>query len=448
MTRSRPFLAALVAGCLCLPPAAAAQWNVVPKAALPAVPYWPTIDARREIALIPLIWSNDIDGGGGGCCAVGAASRARLGPSSLWLGLAFGTAPDAGALAGLELAAELESGTVGFRSLHGRSGLAAFYPISVFSDDSSLAGDRLGLGISTVWLYDDRYLATIPFFDCPSAAPAAPCEPVDTPYPWSAGQDNALVAELAWGRGEWRAPYLTASLGGGVKIAGGEHDYLRAELTAEVRGQLRRADWRIRVAGGWSSGDAPLQRRFLLYGADPVTRWLNPYLDVKGALFEDVPYFVPGGPHLRAYEATQPLVKRYIGALAEAGRAAESVSGFWGRLDGFVELAWTPAIPERLGPDAINASGSFIFDWRELPTGEDEAQGRFLARSLRVSEIWADAGVALTGGYRDVAVQISSPFWASEAAFANGPVGDGEKQAFAARWTLSILFYPQGRPGR
>lgn len=448
MIPSRPVLVALAACCLCSPLSAVAQWNVVPKAALPSIPYWWTIDSGRDMALVPLLWTNDIDGGSGGCCVIGLATRAGIGPRKLWLGLAFGTDPDAGAPAGLEIAAEIESGTVGFRSLHGRSGLAAFYPIRIFGADAVGRGSRLGLGISSVWLHDDRYLNTLPFFECPAQAPSAPCEQVDTPYPWSAGQDNALAAELTWGSGEWRAPYLNASFGAGVKAAGGDHDYARAELTAEVRGRASRADWRIRMAGGWSSGDAPLQRRFLLHGADPVTRWLNPYLDVKGGLFDDIPYFAPGGPHLRAYEATQPLVKRYVAALTEVGRAAASVSGFWGRLDGFFELAWTPAIPDRLGPEAINADGALIFDWRELPAGEDQAQGRFLARSLEVSEIWADAGVSLTGGFRNLAVQVSSPFWASEPAFASGPIGDGEKKAFAARWTLSVLFFPQGRPER
>ncbi len=448
MRRSWPFLLALIGYCQWSPAIAIAQWNVIPKAALPAMPYWWTIDSGRDIDLMPLVWTNDIDGGSSGCCAVGVASRARLGSSTLWLGLGFGTDPDAGALAGLELAAEIEAGAVGFRSLHGRSGLAAFYPIHLSAEEKPERASRLSLGVSTVWLYEDRYLETIPFFECPSQAPSAPCEQVDTPYPWSAGQDNALAAELVWGRGEWRAPYVTGSLGAGVKLAGGEHDYLRAELAAEVRGQLRRVDWRIRVAGGWSSGDAPLQRRFLLYGADPVTRWMNPYLDVKGALFGDLPYFVPGGPHLRAYEATQPLVKRYAGALTEISRAGETAAGFWGRLHGFLELAWMPGIPDRLGPDEINEGGALVFDWRELPAGEGRPLGRFLARSLEVSKIWADGGVGLTGGFRKIAVDVSFPFWASEPAFANEPIGDGEKKAFAPRWTLSISFFPLGRPQR
>ena len=115
-------------------------------------------------------------------------------------------------------------------------------------------------------------------------------------------------------------------------------------------------------------------------------------------------------------------------------------------MHGFLELAWTPGLPERLGPEAINESGALLFDWRELPAGEDRPLGRFFARSLEVSEIWADAGVGLTGGFRNIGVEISVPFWASEPAFANEPIGDGEKKAFAARWTLSISFFPQGRP--
>ncbi len=445
MSRLRSVLLALMGYGLWFPASADGQWSVIPKAALSAVPYWWTIDTGRGIGLIPLVWTNDIDGGSGGCCAVGAASRVRFGPNTLWLGLGFGTNPDAGALAGLEVAAEIEGGAVGFRSLHGRSGLAAFYPIRIAPDEESQQASRFSLGVSTVWLYDDRYLETIPFFECPTQAPSAPCEPVDAPYPWSDGQDNALAAELAWGRGEWRTPFLTGNLGVGLKVAGGEHDYLRAELAAEVQGQVRRADWRLRVAGGWSSGDAPLQRRFLLYGADPVSRWLNPYVDVRGALLGDIPYFVPGGPHLRAYEATQPLVKRYVAALADISRSGGTELGFWGRVHGFLELAWTPEIPDRLGPEEINESGALLFDWRELPAGEDRFLGRFLARSLEVSEIWADAGVALTGGFRKIAVDVSFPFWASEPAFANGPIGDGEKKAFAARWTLSVSFFPWGR---
>jgi hypothetical protein len=448
MSRWRPVLLTILGFGLWPPAVAVAQWNITPKAALPSVPYWWRLDSETDVGLLPLVWTNEIDGGSGGCCAIGAASRVGFGANTLWLGLGFGTEPDAGALAGLEIAAEIEGGAVGFRSLHGRSGLAAFYPIRIGADSEPARASRISLGASTVWLYDDRYLETIPFFECPAQAPSAPCESVDTPYPWSAGQDNAVAAELAGGRGEWRAPYLTGSLGLGLKVAGGEHGYLRAELAAEVQGQLRRADWRIRAAGGWSSGDAPLQRRFLLYGADPVSRWLNPYVDVKGALFEDISYFMPGGPHLRAYEATQPLVKQYAAALAEIGRSGATAVGFWGRVHGFLELAWTPGIPERLGPEAMNESGALLFDWRQLPAGEDQALGRFLARSLEVSEIWADAGVGLTGGFRNVAVEVSFPFWASEPAFANEPIGDGEKKAFAARWTLSVSFFPLGRPQR
>ncbi len=448
MSRWWSVLLALLSTALGSPGVTVAQWNVTPKAALPAVPYWWTIDSGRDISLVPLIWTNDIDGGSSGCCALGAASRVRFGSSTLWLGLGFGTSPDAGALAGLEVAAEIEGGAVGYRSLHGRSGLAAFYPVRLTPSEDSAQDSRLSLGVSTVWLYDDRYLETIPFFRCPAEAPSLPCESLDTPYPWSSGQDNAFAAELDWGRGEWSAPHLTGSLGVGVKVAGGEYDYLRAELVAEVEGQVRRADWRIRVAGGWASGNAPLQRRFLLHGADPVTRWLNPYLDVKGALFGDVPYFAPGGPHLRAYEATQPLVKRYAAALTEISRSGATASGFWGRVQGFLELAWTPGLPDRLGPEAINPSGAFLFDWRELPAGEDQPLGQFLARSLEVSEIWADAGIGLTGGFRKIAVAASFPFWASEPAFANEPIGGGEKKAFAARWTLSVSFFPLGRPQR
>jgi hypothetical protein len=419
---------------------------VIPKAALPEVPYWWTVSESRGVDLIPLVWTNEIDGDGSGCCVVGASGRFRMGSTTFWLGLGFGTSPDAGALAGFEAAAEIRTGAVSFRSLHGRSGLSLFYPVWVGRAGDSRTMERLSLGVSTVWLYDERYLQTIPFFDCPAQAPSVPCERVETPYPWSDGQDNALVGEVVWGRGEWGAPRVRGSLGVGVKAVGGEHDYVRAELEADVWGRLRGADWTVRLAGGWSSNDAPMQRRFLLYGADPVTRWLNPYLDAKGSLFSDIPYIVHGGPHLRAYEATQPLVKRYVSAAGEVSRGGESAAGFWGRFHGFLEIAWTPGIPERLGPEAISEGSSLIFDWRELPAGEGEPLGRFMARSLEVSELWADAGVAITGGYRNIALAFAFPLWASEPAFANEPISGGEKKAFALRWTLTISFFPHGRP--
>ncbi len=446
MKPSRSTLLTLVCLCLCGPRAALGQWDVIPKAALPEVPYWWTVSERQGVDLIPLVWTNEIDGGSNGCCAVGASGRFRMEPATFWLGLGFGTNPDAGALAGFEAAAEIETGAVSFRSLHGRSGLSLFYPVWNGQAGNPRTTERLSLGVSTLWLYDERYLETIPFFDCPSQAPSVPCEQVETAYPWSDGQDNAVVGEVAWGRGDWGAPRLTGSLGVGVKAVGGEHGYVRAELAAEVWGRLREADWTVRLAGGWSSSDAPLQRRFLLYGADPVTRWLNPYLDAKGALFSDIPYVVHGGPHLRAYEATQALVKRYVSAVGEVSGGGESAAGFWGRLHGFFEVAWTPGIPERLGPEAIDEESSLIFDWRELLAGEDEPLGRFMARSLEVSKLGADAGMAITGGYRNVALAFAFPLWASEPAFANEPIGSGKKKALALRWTLTISFFPHGRP--
>ncbi len=271
------------------------------------------------------------------------------------------------------------------------------------------------------------------------------------PYPWSDGEDHALVAELEGGTGAWGSPQLRGSLTAGLKLLGGDHDYGRGELAATVVGRLGQADWSAGVAGGWTSGDAPLQRRFLLEGADPASRWLNPYLDARGALFSelpfvggDVPYYMPGGPNLRSYEATRPLVKRYVAASGDLGRRVESARGVWGRLAGFLTVAWLPGLPERLGPEDLRVNGPILFDWRELPTGEDREQGRFRARVLEVPAIWADAGLAVSGGYDRVAVMLSFPFWSSEPGFASEPAG-GTKKAFALRWTLTLSFQAQGR---
>ncbi len=432
--------------CVVFPSVVYGQWGVTAKAALPAIPYWWTASEKHGIDLVPLVWTNEIDGdAGSGCCVVGAAGRLRRGTSRFFLGLAFGTDQKAGVPAAVEVGGTIDGGAFAFRSLHGRSGFAAFYP--VFSDGSRPYETRVSLGVSSTWLFDARYVAPVPFFDCSSSAPSLPCEPVETPYPWSAGEDVAVVGEVEWGRGEWSAPRLEGSLGVGVKLAGGDYSYLSAELAAEVYGKIGRADWILRMSGGWITGGSSMQRRFLVYGAGPIERWLNPYLDVRGALFEDVSYVVPGGPNLRAYQITQPLADGYLGALGLLSRSFESVSGLWGRADAFLETAWIPGIPDRLGPEQINEDASFLFDWQELPEGEGGGLGRFRARSLQVSRLWADAGLAFTGGYRNLAVTVSFPVWASEPDFADAPLTDGDRNSFALRGTLTIVFYPLGRPG-
>ncbi len=442
----------LLAAGLPLPPRAAAQSALIGKAALPAVPYWWSPTAARDVEVIPLLWFNAVDGDEEGCCVVGAAVRREIGSARLWLGLGLGTAPDAGTPAAFEAAAQFDRGLIAFRELHGRGGVSAQY--SVLSTEGRAPGvpARLAVGVSALWLDDERYLTTVPLFDCPAEAPSVPCDSVETPYAWSPGEDFAVVAEAEWGAGVWRSPRLRASLATGLKLAGGDYDYLRGQVDARVSGPWRRFDWWARLAGGWSSGDAPLQRRFLLAGADPISRWMNPYLDARGALFSDVPfaggdvpYYAPGGPNLRAYEETRPLVKRYVAASGELGRTVESTRGFWGRVAGFFEAAWLPGLPERLGPESLRPNGALLFDWRELPTGEDEELGRFRARSLEVSSLWADLGVAFTGGYERVAVMVSVPFWSSEPGFAGEPLS-GEKRAFAPRWTLSVFFTAVGGP--
>ncbi len=435
----------LLAAFQLLPTRAVGQSALIGKAALPAVPYWWTPPTTQDLEVIPLLWFNSVDGNDEGCCVVGVATRRELGAARLWLGVGVGTAPDAGTPSAFEAAAQFERGLIAFRILHGRGAVSAQY--SLLSDEGEVGSERLAVGISANWLDDDRYLSTVPFFACPDGAPSVPCVQVETPYAWSRGEDVAFVAEGESGGGVWRSPRLRGNLAVGLKLAGGDHDYLRGEVEAGVGGAWRRADWSARLAGGLSSGDAPLQRRFLLAGADPITRWLNPYLDARGALFSDfpflggdTPYFVPGGPNLRSYEETRPLVKRYVAASAELGRTVATTRGFWGRVSGFFEAAWLPGLPERLGPESLRTNGAFLFDWRELPAGEENELGRFRARSLEVSSLWADLGVAFTGGYDRIAVMVSVPFWASESGFAGEPISGGEKNALALRWTLSVLF--------
>jgi hypothetical protein len=284
------------------PSDARAQWDVIAKSALPSVPYWWTASEKHGIDLIPLIWTNDVDGGSSGCCVLGVAGRARLGEATVWLGLGFGTDPKGGTPAAIEAAAQIGWGTLAYRNLHGRTGVSLFFPILTNDEPSPLLVNRLSAGISVLSLDDDSYIEPLPLFSCPDS-PAAPCTAVPSPYPWSRGQDFGLAVEGTWGRGDWSTPRITGSLIWGIDVAGSDYNYLRGEVDAQVAGTVERFDWVARMSGGWAGNSPPLQRRFLLYGADPVSRWQNPYLDVKGALFQDIAYFMPGarsyGPTLR-----------------------------------------------------------------------------------------------------------------------------------------------------
>lgn len=441
--RNRELMAALTVLSLVGATPATSQWDVTPKAALPSWPLWWPGFRAGGIEMIPLLWSSDVDGAGEGCCVVGAAIRRRSGPATLWLGLAAGTDPDAGTPAAFEVAVEVEGGAVAFRRLHGRDGLVAFAPLLDGESGRWLGRPlRFSAGVSGTWIYDQRYLETLVLFDCPADAPAAPCRQLETPYPWSDGRDYAFALEGALGDGSAGASHATLSLISGVKALDGDHDYLRIEAAGEKAGGFRGVDWKIRLGAGWASGDAPLQRRFHLDGGDPIARWLNPYLDARGAFLRHTPYHVPGGPGLRAYHDSRPLVKRYVAARGELSQIGTTTGELWGRASIFIEGAWTPALPERIGPDGFDGGSPLLFDWRDLPPGEGEALGEFMARVLNPPEVWADAGLSATGGYGSFSVTLAVPFWASEAALADEPLAGGKKKPFGLRWSLTVAFEP------
>ena len=440
-------LASFLGFILCLPPATSSgQWEGVPKASLPNVPYWWKPINEQDVGLVPLAWANDVDGGGSGCCVLGAATRYRNGTATLWLGLGFGTDPEAGTPAAIEAAAEINGGVIAYRQLHGRGGFSGFYPVYLRPGSTEGELDRVSVGVSAVWLNDTRYLETVGLFDCPDA-PAVACREFEAPYPWTDGKDHAVAVEAGLGRGDWRVPRLRGSLVVGLKALGGAQSYARVEAEALVVDTVGGARLDARVGLGLTTAKTPLQRRFQLDGADPISRWLNPYLEADGALLADANYFTPGGPHLRAYGETRPLAKRYLAALAELSRQGYTRGGFWGRASAFLEAAWTPGLPDRFGPEQMNQDGDLLFDWRELPDGEDQPQGQFRARALEVSEFWADAGLAFSGGHEMIAVTLSFPLWASAPAFASEPI-TGEKKAFALRWALTFTFFPLGSRGQ
>lgn len=437
--RPRGILATLTILQALAAPTAQAQWDVIPKASLPAWPLWWQTPYRSDVSAIPLLWTNDVDGAEEGCCVLGAAARYRAGPATVWLGLGFGTDPDAGSPAAFEAAAEIDGAALAFRRLHGRSGLSLFFPL-IERDGREAAPARLSAGVSASWIYDERYVPILPLFECPVEAPAAPCRRMTVSRAWDAGRDYAVGLEGRLGDGSGAAPRLSMSVLAGLKLLDGDHDYLRVEVEGEREGAFGETLWALRLAAGWASGDAPLQRRFHLDGGDPIRRWLNPYVDARGAVLEDAPYHTPGGAGLRAYEETRPLVKRYLAGRGEVTRAGYTRMGFWGTVSAFLEGAWTPDLPDRFGPDGFDRTSPLLFDWQELPLGEGEARGEFMARVLEISEFWADAGLAFTGGYEGVAITLAVPFWVSEPALANDPFRGEETKSFALRWSLEVAF--------
>ena len=409
-------------------------------AALPAVPYWWSPERLGDVDLLPLLWFNEIDGGhdvfgNSACCVVGVAGRSELGLATVWFGIGFGLEGGGGQPVAIEAAVHMKNGFFSYRQLHGRNGFGGGYQLVSGPNPESAS---FILGLEADWLSDGRYLGTLITFDCPSNSSSAPCEEEPIPYTWSEGRDHAVTGQLDWGGGVTGSPRFRATTAIGLKVFGGQHEYLRTELESQLRGSFGTTDWWARAAGGWVSNDVPQQRRFLLEGVEPIVRWLNPYLDARGALLEDVPYFVKGGPYLRAYSETRPLVKSYLGLAGELSRRARLESGVWGRIGVFAEAAWTPGIPDIVGPADITPDADFLFEWEKLPAGEGEELGQFRASALEISELWGDAGISLTGGYSHVAVTVSLPLWVSEPAFATEP----EKNAFALRWALTIEFFP------
>lgn len=424
-------LLALVPGAF--PSREAAAQAPVPGAGLPELPYWWPLPRGPNTDAVPLGWYNDVDG-----AVLGAAVRRTLGPATLWAGIGFGLKGGGGTPAALEIAAERGGASLVFRHLHGRNALTAWSPGYSLTRRIQVSG-----GVTAIWLDDARYLETLPLFECSAAAPAAPCSEVDVPYAWGEEADHSLDLAGRYSRpgGDSNA---TAKVSVGIRALGGEAEYVRAEGEWRVHRTLGRFVADLRLGAGWASSGTPGHRRFFLQGADALTRWMNPLLQTRGALLEDAPYFVPGGAHLRAYADIEPLVRRYLAVAGALSRQRRLVSRLWGRASVFAEGAWTPGLPDRLGPDQLQPGDAFLFDWRELPAGVGAPLGRFRARVLEVSELWADAGLAASVRYGGVGIELSLPLWASQPAFADPPLSGGDKKAFAPRWALRIFLSPTG----
>lgn len=443
MTRARPSaVAAAVAFLAISAPPLAAQVQRAP--APSAVAPWIALGGEPATHAFPFLGFNDADGVTVGGWVRGSTAE----EAAVWVAIGAAPREPARVLTAVEAGAELGAVTAWFKGTEGRRGFGASYARDLEG------GWRITLAAEEAALVDDAYLRRIFFFDCPGDAPAAPCDSVRAPYDWSARPDRALeiraVREPAdrpirWGVALRGAP---GALGAEPAYAQARAEALWSRETAE-----RRLD--LRLAAGWATRRAPLQSRFFLHGAGPLARWTNPYLRSRGAPFDRISYFAPGGAHLRAYGRTAPLLRRFAAVAAAASRSVELPPPLSGRVGVFVEAAWLPGAPDAYGRDDLHEGSAVLIDWARLTPGEEEAGGRFSAGVLDLPRLLADAGLSagLTLPY-GLDIELSLPLWVSHGFLADrahdllDPLGDGEDRALGLRWALTVTLAAPSAPGR
>lgn len=410
----------------------AAQLQRAPSPPAPAP--WVHLPSQPPLDLFPLVAYNDRDG----VVAGGWIRWTPDGDTRLWMALGGGGRELGRAPSILEASAESGRLHAWFKHTEGRRGFGASYTLDL------APGWTLTAAAEEAALVDGAYLRRIFYFDCAADAPAAPCDSVRAPSTWSRRPDRAAELRVVRGGDSLR---WGVALRGAPGLLGAEPAYaqLRAEaLWAATSGKTR---LETRLALGWATRETPLQSRFLAHGTGPLERWAQPLLRSRGAPFDRVSYFAPGGAHLRAYGRTAPLLRRFLSAAAQAARPVELPLRLSGRVGAFVEAAWVPGAPDAYGRDDITETAAVLIDWSRLTPGEEKAGGRFSAGALDLPEAWADAGVAAAVRLPfDLEVELALPLWASAASLADrahdllDPFGGGEDRALGLRWTLSVAW--------
>ncbi len=274
------------------------------------MPDWPgnawTAEDAYTVRLQPSAWVNDVDGVRAGLRLRGSyydwARRLRL-------GVYYGVDSRR-----VDVDARLDSPMrlLGLRGrwnawvwkMEGRRDLGLRLDFVVRPELARPPTHRISLGYSAHRLTDPRYLTSPETYDTSRT---------------DVGVDLAYSVDP---QADVFSSNLRASLRLGRKWTWGKYRYERLAVEATVRSRrevVPVVDVRLRGFLGLIGGDMPLQRKFGLAGAGPMTRERRFWMRSPGATWSDLNYHVPGDANLRAYRAGDFGVNRVVAFNAELG---------------------------------------------------------------------------------------------------------------------------------
>ena len=233
---------------------------------------------------------------------------------------------------------------------------------------------------------------------------------------WSAGDINTVELNLTRQRRKrFSEIYLQTSLIS--SIPGTDYNFTMAEadLTFTLLGIVGN-DTRIRLKGGISDGNVPMERRFFLSSADPYEIWESPLFRSKGTLpdkWKDDGYlFKPGGAGLYGY-----LDRGLTGTRMVSVKLERDLS----RIKLPVSIPYLSAEIRRIAPAAYLASG-YVWDEPE---------------KMRMNDFLSEAGLSLNYSIPYLNLFIGEnqltlyfPLWLSDPAL--------DENRFEWRWLFSI----------